>query len=118
MQLSADRLQEGAASRARPSENRQQLAALEQTVEAVEDLLVLLVPGKQLANPEWRQQHRVDPLLELQGRAGSEDIEVREEDAQFTRFVSLNIQLAYEVPHPLRDVEVCRLWVQGRVRLE
>lgn len=117
VQLAADGLEEGAASRARPAEDCQQLAAVEQAVEAVEDLLVLLFPGaKRLAEAEWLEEHRVHRLLELQRRTRPEHIEVSETDSHTAELVALFIEMGHKVLHPLGDVEVGGFGIQRRLR--
>ncbi len=84
----------------------------------MEDLLVVLFGSKQLTDPERCKQDGLDRVLELQGRAGSKDIEISEDDAQAARLMALVVQLGHEALDPFRDVEGCGFGVEDRVGLE
>lgn len=118
MELAAQRLEQGAAAGPRPAEHNQQLAALEQSVEAVQDLLRLLLPeAEELSDSERRHQKMAHSLLDLDGRAGAVDVEVAKGDAAVSRLHALLAQLLYKVPKPLVEVKALMLWIQGRVVL-
>jgi len=84
----------------------------------MENLLVLLLGSKQLAGPERREQDRLDRLLQLEGRAGSENVKVGEDNAQAARLMALVVELGDKGLDPFRDVEGCRFRVQDGVSLE
>jgi len=124
VQLATHALQERAAPGPRAAQHGQQLAALQQPVEALQDmpplaLLVAFAPAtKHLADASWCREDGADCVLELQRRAGAVDVEVADADAELVLSVAFGAHLAHEVAHPFGDVEVGAGGVEGGVPRE
>ncbi|KAH8711604.1 hypothetical protein HC256_008418 [Beauveria bassiana] len=116
VQLAANGLEHGAAPGPGPPEYHEQLPGLEDAVEAVQDLLVLLLAKvERLAEPQRRHQQRAHRLLDLHRVARAKHVQVAPRHARVGAHAVLLAHLAHKVAHPLAEIEAVALRIEPRV---